>query len=72
MKKIIISIWVFLVVVALVASTLHFIGIVKCGTNVMIAYGILCGIAYVMTVYAATKGSNKNIINIVKELITSD
>ena len=72
MKKIIISIWVFLVVVALVASTLHFIGIVKCGKNVMIAYGILCGIAYVMTVYAATKGSNKNIIIIVKELITSD
>jgi len=72
MKKIIISIWVFLVVVALVASTLHFIGIVKCGTNVMIAYGILCSVAYLITVYTATKSSNKNIIDIVKELITSD
>lgn len=72
MKKIIISIWVFLIVIALVASVLHFIGIVKCGLNVTIAYGILCFIAYVMTVYAAIKGSNKNIIDIVKEIITSD
>lgn len=72
MTKIIISIWVFLVVVALAATVLHIIGIVKCGANVMIAYGILCGIAYVMTIYAATKGSNKNIIDIVKKLITSE
>lgn len=72
MKVIIINIWLFLLVIALVATVLHFIGIVKCGLNVTIAYVILCGIAYAMTIYVTTKYCNKNIIDIVKEIITND
>lgn len=72
MKKIIISMWVFLVVIAFVATVLHLIGIVKCGSNVTIAYGILCGMVYVITVYVAMKASRMKIIDMAKEILIND